>query len=230
MKNKSLLISLADRYNGFSPYPILDKINGSQWLSMQELELIQLSSLRRLLSFVAQSVPFYQAYFKEHGLTCEDFKSLDDLKKLPIIDKTCINSQLNSFVSESATKPIVWLKTTGSTGVPFKFVRTRLAQSYKIASRLRFRNWYGVGRCDRLLNVSGIPPQEHGVVQDLVHYLHYKATSKHEIYASEITDENITDVAKSIDLLSPKVIMGYPSGIASLAIKLKIAGWIFISH
>ena len=221
MKNKSLLISLADRYNGFSPYPILDKINGSQWLSMQELELIQLSSLRRLLSFVAQSVPFYQAYFKEHGLTCEDFKSLDDLKKLPIIDKTCINSQLNSFVSESATKPIVWLKTTGSTGVPFKFVRTRLAQSYKIASRLRFRNWYGVGRCDRLLNVSGIPPQEHGVVQDLVHYLHYKATSKHEIYASEITDENITDVAKSIDLLSPKVIMGYPSGIASLAIKLK---------
>lgn len=28
-------------------------------------------------------------------------------------------------------------------------------------------------------------------------------------------------MAKSIDLLSPKVIMGYPSGIASLAIKLK---------
>ena len=137
MKNKSLLISLADRYNGFTPSPVLNKINRSQWLSMRELELIQLSSLRGLLSHVVQSVPFYRDYFKEQGLTCEDFKSLDDLDKLPIIDKACINSQLDRFVSVSAQNPKVWLKTTGSTGVPFKFVRTRLAQSYKIASRLR---------------------------------------------------------------------------------------------
>jgi len=221
MKNNSILISLGDKMNGFAPIPILKKIEKSQWWNEQQLEDLQLSFLKKLLHHCLSHVPFYQKCFQANNLSLNDFQSLKDLSMLPITDKSIINLQASDFISHIAKKPYVWLKTTGSTGVPFSFVRTRLAQSYKLASRIRFRNWYGVGRCDKLINVAGIPSYANNIVEELKHQIHFLATSKKEIYASEINDVKIPEIITLFNQFKPKALMGYPSGIASLASKIK---------
>lgn len=52
-----------------------------------EMESIQLSRLQQTVKRVFENVTFYQEKFKELGLTPEDIKSLEDVKKLPFTKK-----------------------------------------------------------------------------------------------------------------------------------------------
>ncbi len=149
-----VILGLADWYSGFCPNKILPALEESQFWPRERLEKQQIERLRRLLVHASLHVPFYREMFRKLGFDPQAITSLGDIEQLPILGKTDIAHQAERFVSEIAQKPTVWLQTTGTTGQPFRFVRTREAESYKIGCRLRFRHWYGIERDSRLLNVG----------------------------------------------------------------------------
>jgi phenylacetate-CoA ligase len=78
-----------------------------------------------LLEHASTNVPFYRNYFREHGLTMRDFGSIDDIKKLPVINKEIINRNPADFLDERLDQGnLVEFKTSGSTGVKFIFKGT----------------------------------------------------------------------------------------------------------
>lgn len=218
MRNRNLVVTLGDLYYGLQPNRILKKISKTQYKSLQEIEKLQLEQLKIIVEHSCKNVPFYKEYSKTHNI---QINTLQDISKLPIIDKKIINNNYSSFISDIAKKPYSIAKTTGSTGVPFSFIKTREGESYKIASRLRAKNWFGVGRCDQVLKVSGIPPQNQNLKKRILEHIRFWATKKNEIFISEMTDDNIPTLVKKINKINPIAIIGLAGGVALLSTKLK---------
>ena len=54
---------------------------------MDELIHLQNNALRKLVTHAYNTVEFYKKLFDGHGLKPDDIQSLEDIKKIPIIDK-----------------------------------------------------------------------------------------------------------------------------------------------
>lgn len=66
------------------------------------VERIRRAQERRLRAMVAHaydSVPFYRAAMRERGLRPEDFRCVDDLERLPLIDGATVSEQPEAFIS-----------------------------------------------------------------------------------------------------------------------------------
>jgi phenylacetate-CoA ligase len=61
--------------------------------SRSEMEALQLNRLQQTVKKVYENVPFYKAKFDELGITPEDIKSLEDVKKLPFTKKKDLRDQ-----------------------------------------------------------------------------------------------------------------------------------------
>ncbi len=93
-------------------------------LSRPELEKLQLERLKEMVKFSYENAPYYKRSFDEAGVKPEDIKSLDDIAKLPFINKQTERETqgVGSFLGELCAVPeedVVFISTsTGSTGVP----------------------------------------------------------------------------------------------------------------
>ena len=92
-------------------------LNKSQKWSKYQHEKNQLYNLRKLYNYVKKNVPFYKDYFS--GRKNFKIKTLDDLKKFPVIDKNFIKNNYKKFLSVKMKKDNTFSRTTGgSTGNP----------------------------------------------------------------------------------------------------------------
>jgi phenylacetate-CoA ligase len=104
--------------------------NGKYWneeletLPREQLEALQLKSLREELAYAYMNSPYYKRAWDKAGVRPEDVKTLADLRKFPFIDKkTQRDTQgVGSFLGELAAVPeedVIFVSTSsGSTGVP----------------------------------------------------------------------------------------------------------------
>jgi phenylacetate-CoA ligase len=94
----------------------------TETLGRDELAALQLAKLRRLCEWAAARSPFYQRSFKEAGFAPEQLKSLDDLRRLPLLTR-------EEWMASQAEQPpfgllpvagreaaIRWHTTSGTTG------------------------------------------------------------------------------------------------------------------
>jgi len=96
----------------------------SQWLPLWRLERYQLERLRCLVWHIYRNVPYYRDIFRKNNLEPDDFTSLKDLKKLPVLTREDIANNLDRLISRKAEKKHLILKSTsGSTGTPVSFYR-----------------------------------------------------------------------------------------------------------
>ena len=72
----------------------------------------------------AYRIPFYRERFDRAGLTPADFHSADDLAKFPIMTRADLRTWMQDEISSHPEKEGSWemYKTSGSSGVPLRFV------------------------------------------------------------------------------------------------------------
>ena len=99
-------------------------LSRTEYLSDNELQKLQYSKLEQLLEFCWNRVPGYRQLWMKHGFSIDQFKTIDDIKRIPIIDKYEMNKNINLFISKSA-KPFSYVETGGSTGIPLKFGQSK---------------------------------------------------------------------------------------------------------
>ncbi|MGD9031838.1 MAG: AMP-binding protein [Desulfobacteraceae bacterium] len=99
--------------------------------SPEKLREIQFRKLKKLLEVVSNSNPFYQKKFQKHGVRVEEIRSVEDIRKLPISYKEEYlldqeqNPPFGTNLSESLEHFIRYHQTTGTTGIPLKWLETR---------------------------------------------------------------------------------------------------------
>lgn len=75
-------------------------------------------AVRRMIAYAFRHVPYYRRTFLQLGLTPEDFRSGDDITKLPVIDAETIRHGPDQFLADNVDpRSGLVLKTSGSSGV-----------------------------------------------------------------------------------------------------------------
>ena len=91
----------------------------TQFWPRDRLADLQLRKLRRLVRHVERAVPFYRDVMRTAGFTWTDIRSLDDLRRFPLIDKRTVQDAYDAFLPEGVDRSDLTARTTGgSTGTP----------------------------------------------------------------------------------------------------------------
>jgi phenylacetate-CoA ligase len=108
--------------------------------SRDELAAIQTEKLRAAVPFLYENSPFYRRRFERLGVSPADIKTLDDLKKWPVVDKKEMMEDAAAhppYGTYTTVNDEVWAKrgwmmfsSSGSTGVPRVFRYTHVDREY----------------------------------------------------------------------------------------------------
>ena len=92
----------------------------SCYLPKNKVKEYQFKKLKSLLIESSKNVPYYKELFEQIQFNPEkDFNSLEDVKKIPILDKEILRANRDKFINHEFTKKALVFKTSGSSGNPF---------------------------------------------------------------------------------------------------------------
>lgn len=103
---------------------VLDEIaQRDKWSAEQFLEY-QRQQLCSLIQHAAAKVPYYRKMFSETGIDPESITGLDDLQRLPILEKEVVRADPKSLVDETLDiRKLSCGHTSGTTGTPIDLYR-----------------------------------------------------------------------------------------------------------
>lgn len=112
--------------------------------------------LRRIIHHAYEKVPYYRELFERAGLAPEDFKTAEDLARIPVTEKRHLRKEPEERVLAAGTdsKRLIVRTTTGSTGEPFTVMKTRSDEFLYHVSRLRVMQDFGLQPSDRMAQIG----------------------------------------------------------------------------
>jgi len=126
-------------------YLIYRAILSSRWTS-QKLRKLQEFQLRKVLFHAYNNVPMYRELYNEERFRPDDFRSLDDLKNIPILSKARLKAASPKEVVVRGTDLIkcVVVKTSGSTGIPLSVYLAKADRRWQraVAWRILFEHGF----------------------------------------------------------------------------------------
>jgi len=226
------VISTISRERFFQYYKELE---GNQWLKKDEVEHLQLIKLKNLLNYAVENIGFYKERFRNCNI--RDFKSLEDIKQLPVLAKDELKSAGENAVARNRKKKIT-KSTSGTAGPPFNFVVDRDFFSLEIARNLRIFDTTGLKIGEPWVIFTPLRGKKNSIFSFLTNRLVLDAN----LITAERTppccpsstdnklqpDENIIrQFCERIKRHKPKAIYSYPSSLIALATfirKWKVTG------
>lgn len=115
----------------------------SEKFSPQELEVLQNEKLRETIWIAYSGVPFYKKIFDERKLKPWDIKTIEDLGKLPVIDKKVVKENFKDFRNRNYRGLVFKGLTSGTTGTPGVFLRDLRSINFENAAVWRSWQWGG---------------------------------------------------------------------------------------
>ena len=188
----------------------LTDLRESQWLAPDKIRALQEDKLHRLVVHAYRHVPYYRERMKALGLTPDDIRSLDDLRKLPMLSKADVRKHLFfDIMSDNHKKSeILKISTSGSTGEPFVCFVDRPQLEFRWAATLRAQEWTGYRFGDRQLRLWH---QTLGLSRTQVarEYSDAFLSRRRFIPAYEMSDETLREFVKQIEDYQPVLLDGY---------------------
>jgi len=218
--SRSVIWPLGDLKGGTQIVKNISFLEKSQWWPKEKIEEFQNQNLRRIIKHAYDTVPFYRKTFKELGLKTSNFKTREDLKKLPILTRDTIKQQFpDGIVSETADKTkLTPAHTSGSTGEPMPFYKDPGSRSWGWAATLRAWQWAGYSLGDKYIRLSIYPSSKPGdrLRNRLLRCMYF--------HTYNISEKNLGDYVKKIIRFKPSFIRGYTSAIYLIAKRMRDDG------
>lgn len=186
----------------------------TQWWSPERLRELQLSRLRSLLKHAHDKVPYYRMLFDEIGFRPDAIRSIDDLSRLPLLDKATIRANTEALKSDNA-RDLARFNTGGSSGEPLVFYIGKERVSHDVAAKWRATRWWDVDIGDPEVVVWG-SPIELGA-QDRVRALRDRVFRTRLLPAFEMSERKVAGFLDEIRARKPKMLFGYPSALSHFA-------------
>lgn len=133
-------------------YRVLDR---SQWLPPDDIRELQRAKLHRLINHAYWHVPYYREVMDARGLRPDDIRTIDDLAKLPLLEKQDVRENLYfDLMSDGYRKQDIYrISTSGSTGQPLTVWVDRHQLEFRWAATLRSQEWTGYRFGDRCIRL-----------------------------------------------------------------------------
>lgn len=210
---------LVQRAYGASYREHYARLERSQWLGRGELDALQLAELKHFLQAAGEHSPYWRALFAEHRFEPAAFRSLEELRALPVLEKEMVRQRGDELVAEPAREgrwPTVVSRTSGTTGKALRIVLSQDAWVREYAFRWLHRSWGGVRRGERMATFAGHPvaPTE----QEDPPFWRYNAAERQLLFSSQhIGPRTVGAYAERLRRFHPVLVHGYPSALTLLA-------------
>ncbi|WP_419663491.1 putative AMP-dependent synthetase and ligase [Desulfosarcina variabilis str. Montpellier] len=141
------------RTKGF--FKILREMNKSQYLIPKSLSDLQMKKFSILFNKIRIRNPIYTELFK--NININDIRSVDDLSKLPFVDKELVKTRYNDFLTKQIPLFCTKKTTGGSTGQAVSILKSRKAMAYELAATWRGYSWANIDIGDKQARFWGVP-------------------------------------------------------------------------
>lgn len=99
------------------------QLRKNQWKDLRELRKIQFKRIKNIIKHAYNNVPYYHRIFSSVGITPDDIKTFEDLRKIPLVSKRDIQKNYQDFIARGVnTSKLPYRITSGSTGIPLKLI------------------------------------------------------------------------------------------------------------
>lgn len=198
------------KYRGFTRK--LNEMNQKQYLDSDNGELLH--KLKSLLIHSSNNVPYYQNLFRSLSLDISSINSIEDLKKIPLSNKSLLLNQIDKFKATNYINKKIIMTTGGSSGIPLKYWTNK--KDMEISKILKFRGFMNGGYKfgDKIVYFAGGSlVKKANIKSRLIKYFsNIKSVSTYGI-----TESKMSELLNYIDKKKVKYIYGYASSLYFLA-------------
>ena len=215
MKNTKLLIALSYKIRNRKDISFYNTFDKQTNAPINLLEEEQLKAFINLFEYSKNNVPYYSVLFRRLKLSKNDFNTLDDLEKIPILTKKDIMDNYHAFIPKNYTKKYFKGSTGGSTGEPLKYRMSAEDYSRGVALLYRGFSYAGYKIGDKMAIIAGgsLVKNEVSFLSKINHiFLNLRKFSSYGIDNNDL--ENFYFRLKN---WQPKFLRGYASSLALFA-------------
>jgi phenylacetate-CoA ligase len=187
----------------------------AQYWTVEQSRDYQIKKIKAVLTLAYEKSSYYRKVFENVGFEPGDLKTLEDFRRLPIIDRNTIREYLPQLCTASINDSRVDYATTGGTGgspLAFYLTRNRSASEYAYLTTSWKRIGYNLGMPLAVFRGRIVPPDRDGF------YHEYDPLLKYHYYSNfHMTDDNIRKYIEHVSTLGPCFLHIYPSSGQALA-------------
>lgn len=224
--DKHFLLPIGDCVYGSDINRQLKEFQKNEFLSNEEITVIQNRKLRKLIKHCYDTVPYYRNLFNSLGVTPNDIRSREDLQLLPVLTKQTIRDHYSEMFSTIVSaKRCRQASTGGSTGTPLRYCVDKREWSMQRASTFRAWKSYGLEIGDRIFSIGGDSiAQKRGrlslkSIYDTVIVRNYKFSG------ADVSDAGLQRHFENFKRIRPRALRGYGSSMVVFARYLKKIGY-----
>lgn len=191
----------------------LEEVKG---FSATKIKAFQDERLHQMVTYCEKQIPYYQKLFAQHGLRPNDITTIQDLKKLPILNKQTIMEQSHNFRPKDALKAFMIQHTSGSTGTPLSLQVDEHTYKLAMALLVDHEETHGVPFGSRRATFAGRMLKQADDMKPP--FSRFNRPENQRLFSSYHINENtFPSYKKELDKFQPEELIGYPSAIYDLA-------------
>ncbi|MCH9812834.1 MAG: hypothetical protein K0U47_02695 [Epsilonproteobacteria bacterium] len=194
------------------------------YLSLDEKgqEAFTYQKVLETIKFAEEHIPYYQKSFKAAGVSSDDFKTLADIAKFPVISKADIKANLDDFFIDKFEKPIEYY-TGGSLSTPTKYYQPLYTSR---AKEKAYNNYFftkiNYNYRDKTLLLKG---REVSKPEEDIYWEYEPIDNYFLISNNYMNSEKFPLIFEKAKAFSPKFLFGYPSALLSFIKQCKLHGY-----
>lgn len=185
--------------------------------NQSELNAYIQSTLIKTINDAAENVPYYKALFQRENIHPDSIKSIDDLKRIPILEKEPLREAPKKFIHKTFnSNRLLIVHTTGSTGTPLKIYCNNETRQRNYAFYSRYLNQAGISFKQNRATFGGriIVPSK----QKNPPFWRNSFFQRNILFSSyHLTDANIPSYIRKLTKIKPDYIDTYPSSLYCIA-------------
>lgn len=211
IKKLSILLDILLTFLGIISYNFFNK--NFLFSSKDRIKNYQYKKLKKLLIECQNNVPYYKQLFAEINFNPHfDFHSLEDLKKIPILEKDTLIARRKDFINAKKKYFYIKTKTSGTSGEPFiSYVSFR---HWIVEQAVIWRQWksFGYKFRDTMAIIRSFNPKDgeplikNDKIRNFIYYSPY-----------HLSDKNMNDYHRDMISRKVKFLRGYPSSLKIFA-------------
>ena len=197
---------------GRPSFRILREFNETQWWPRERLDALRLERMQRLIHLAYEHTAYWREVMDKNGIRPADIRSLDDLRKFPLLEKQTLRARREEMVWREEGKRVQLVRTSGSTNEALEFYTSSTREAHINAARMRGHEWVGIRRGDREMYYWGSPVELSK--QDRIKRLRDWLINDGLTNGFEVTPERIKGYYRHWLNWRARCLFGYPSTFA----------------
>ncbi|AQQ54231.1 phenylacetate--CoA ligase family protein [Planococcus lenghuensis] len=194
-------------------YRHLKALEQRDYMNKETTKSYQEEEMRKLLRHAVNHSPFYKKFYE--GINIKTIQSVSDLPKLPVLTKEILRNNADEIYTVSEENSVISM-TSGTTGIPLKFLNTKENFQQRMAHLDFFKKQHGVIGLE--MKRASFSPQKFIPKGQKKTFWRDNATAKQRLYSTYYCNEQTAEkFAENLNHYKPDFLDGLPSSIYEIA-------------